>query len=108
LTQFQQSVLNEKHSGTKEDVQRMMVVTEKAKTQVDRDDKPFTKNDWIAVLVAVGEIELKEMEAAEKIYTVPELMAMIRGNVYNPNRYFTGHKSIQNGVEQDRKCIMYK
>jgi hypothetical protein len=101
LNQFQHTVLNQKN-GTNEDKNRMFIVTEKAKMQMEREDKPFTKNDWIAVLVAVGEIKLKDMDNIEKIYTVPELMSMVRGNIYDPNRYIhfennpKGNKPIEN------------
>jgi len=88
LSQFQQTIMHKTNNGgTKEEIKRMLFVTEKAKTQVEREDKPFTKNDWIAILVAVGEIELKDMETAEKLYTVPVLMTKIRCSVYDVNRY---------------------
>jgi hypothetical protein len=94
LTQIQNTFLSYGEDNT--NVQKLMVVTEKAKTQIEREDKPFTKNDWIAVLVAIGEIELKDMERVEKSYTVPEMISMIRENIYNPKRYIASMQNTQN------------
>ena len=84
----QQVARDTNHS--KEECAKMMVITEKAKYQIDRESKAFTKNDLIAILIAIGTIQPKDMEKVEEEFTVPELMMMIRGNIYDLGRIMEG------------------
>jgi hypothetical protein len=62
------------------------ILANKANAQLDREGKPFTKNDLIVVLIALGAIKLTDMEFVEKNMSVPELYTMIRGIIYDPTR----------------------
>lgn len=85
---------------SKEECYKIMMVTEKAKMQIDREDKPFTKNDLIAILLALNTIQMKDMEAIEKTFTIPELISMIRGDIYDVSRMMT--------MEQAQKVLVDK
>ena len=61
LNQIQNELKNNTNVNNIENVNRMLIVTEKAKTQLERDEKPLTKNDLIAILVALKAIKPLEM-----------------------------------------------
>jgi hypothetical protein len=85
---------------SKEERFKIMMITEKAKTQIDREDKPFTKNDLIAILLALNVIQIKDTDAIEKTFTIPELTSMIRGDIYDVSRMMT--------MEQTQRVIVDK
>jgi hypothetical protein len=86
LETVQQDILRDSQHRDPVQVAQMLVVTEKAKHQLERDDKPLTKNDMIAILVALGAVPLREMDTVEATQTVPELISQIRGTVYDVER----------------------
>ena len=86
LRTVQEDILRDTQKRDPTQVAQMLVVTEKAKHQLERDDKPLTKNDMIAILVALGAVPLREMDTVEATQTVPELISQIRGTVYDVSR----------------------
>ena len=89
LQTVQEDILRDNQKRDPVQVAQMLVVTEKAKQQLERDDKPLTKNDMIAILVALGAVPLREMDTVEATTTVPELISQIRGTIYDVNRLMT-------------------
>ena len=93
LSHIQNELKNNRNVNNVENVNRMLIVTEKAKVQLERDEKPLTKNDLIAILVALNAIKPLEMESVEKTNTVGELISMIRGDIYDPSRFVSASAS---------------
>ena len=89
LQTVQEDILRDNQKRDPVQVAQMLLVTEKAKQQLERDDKPLTKNDMIAILVALGAVPLREMDTVEATTTVPELISQIRGTIYDVNRLMT-------------------
>jgi len=90
LNTVQQEILASPN-GNAEQKAQIMMVTDKAMVQLERDDKPFTKNDLIAILVALGSVPLRDMETLESSTTVPELHSLIRGQIYDVGKMMQGH-----------------
>lgn len=77
----------------KSDMDAIMKMTTIAKTQLERDDKPLTKTDLIAILIKIKTLSgnIKNSSEANKMveecnkYTVGDINAMIRCVVFDVN-----------------------
>jgi hypothetical protein len=75
----------------KTDMESILKMTTVAKTQLERDNKPFTKTDLITILLKIATLSgnIKNIDAANKMieeynkYTVGELHAFIRCAIYD-------------------------
>ena len=62
-------------------------VCETAKTQIQREGAVLTKADLIAIIVALSSNSNScDLEALQGL-TIPELNTLIRGRIYDPERY---------------------
>lgn len=75
---------------TKLQVVNQMVET--SKQQLDRDGKPLTKADLVAIIVALEPQTMQQMDQIQS-KTVQDLNALIRILVYNPHRYMEEAKN---------------
>ena len=88
---LQEQVANDVNHNP-EECKKLLVVIDKARTQLERQDKALTKNDYILLLVKLGKIKMSEMEIIEKTCTISDLIVMIRGDIYDV-RNFLGNGS---------------
>lgn len=54
-----------------------------AQKQVERGDKPLTKNDLIAILVRLQPDHMKNIYSIQQSLTMKDLIALIRGIIYD-------------------------
>jgi hypothetical protein len=62
----------------------IFIITEKSKEQLERFDKPFTKNDLIAIIVKLKKYDLNKISELQ-VMTCSDLIVIIRGIIYDTN-----------------------
>jgi len=73
---------------------RFLNMTDNAKNQLERNGKPLTKPDFIAILLCLQGFHVSDMDSYQKM-TTEELILQIRTIIYDPERFTVLRASTQ-------------
>lgn len=75
-------------SNSNVNVKETIMITEHAKSQLDRGGKPFNKMDLITIILAIDPNQMTHMNRLESL-RIEDLNALIRTLIYDVNRFIS-------------------
>lgn len=91
IKQFEQKIIQSARANNTDVVnydslKTYLDITSSATQQLMREGKPFTKKDFIAIIVALHPDQIANIKLLDTL-TVTDLISMIRTTIYDMNRY---------------------
>lgn len=89
---------------TQHDFQEFAIL-QTVQKQVERGDKPLNKNDLVAILIRLQPEHVKNLQAIQQTLTMKDLIAIIRGIIYNTDTITTNNNTITFSSEKDNTLL---